>query len=120
MAEFLVRHLARLTANHRCIEFEIVVAHIPANLSRPEADLLIRDRVPDLASLVGRKPATFDYAVYPVPALARGCDGSPDALRALPRVGFSDSTPYITGHAGHASVLGHRSAPIIAHNAGLT
>src|SRR3546814_13884856 len=69
MAEFLGRHLARLTANHRCIEFEIAVAPIPANPSRREAALLIRDRVPDLASRVGRKLAPFAYVFYSVPEL---------------------------------------------------
>ena len=41
--------------NLQCVEFELVASHMLANLSRREADLLIRDQVPDLASLVTRR-----------------------------------------------------------------
>ena len=42
---------------HDCssIEFELVASHTLANLSRREADLLIREQVPDLAGIVTRK-----------------------------------------------------------------
>lgn len=116
MAEFLSRHLASLTANHKCIEFEIAVAHVSANLSRREADLLIRDQVPDLASLVGRKLATFAYAVYAVPELARGCDSSPEALRALPWVGFDDEHRYMPGQAWQTTVLGNQRPAVRTNN----
>lgn len=116
MAEFLGRHLVELTANHRCIEFEIAVAHISANLSRREADLLIRDRVPDLASLVGRKLATFTYAVYGATACADRCAGSVAALKDLPWVGFDDDHQYMPGQAWQAAFLGNRRPAIRTNN----
>lgn len=116
MAEFLGRHLSSLTANHRCIEFEFAVTHVLANLSKREADLLIRERVPDLASLVGRKLATFAYAVYGTADLARGCDGSPAALRELPWVGFDDVHQYMPGQAWQAALLGNRRPGLRTNN----
>ena len=41
--------------NLQCVEFELSANHMLANLSRREADLLIREQVPDQASLVTRK-----------------------------------------------------------------
>ena len=46
-----------------------VASHMLANLSRREADLLIREQVPDLASLVTRRLGRVAYAVYGSPAL---------------------------------------------------
>src|SRR3546814_9089372 len=56
----------------RCIESELVASHMLANLSRREADLLIRDEVPDVASIVTRKLGRAAYAVYGNAELARG------------------------------------------------
>ena len=56
MAAFLARHLPSLRRNLQCVEFELVASHMLANLSRREADLLIREQVPDLASIVTRRP----------------------------------------------------------------
>src|SRR3546814_6240476 len=44
MTAFLARHLPRLRHNMRFIEIELVASHMLANLSRREADLLIRDK----------------------------------------------------------------------------
>lgn len=116
MAEFLGRHLATLRHKRKCIEFEIAVAHVSANLSKREADLLIRDRVPDLASLVGRKLATFAYAVYAAPALAEGCDGSDAALKDLPWVGFDDDHQYMPGQTWQTTFLGNRKPAVRTNN----
>lgn len=116
MGEFLGRHLIQLAANHKCIEFEIAVAHVSANLSRREADLLIRDQVPDLASLVGRKLATFAYAVYGTAAFAAGRDGSPESLTELPWVGFDEEHRYMPGQAWQVSLLGDRKPAVRTNN----
>ncbi len=108
MADFLVRHLLALRENHRCIEFEITVTHISANLSRREADLLIRSRVPNLASIVGRKLATFAFAVYGTRRFAQRSDGSAESLKALPWVGFDEEHTYMPGHAWQTALLGER------------
>ena len=105
MAEFISRHLMRLRENHRCIEFEIAVAHISANLSRREADLLIRNRFPDSAHLVGRKLGRFAYAVYGVREFASQCDGNRDSLRALPWIGFDDDHLYMPGQQWQVDLL---------------
>ncbi|MEQ8817334.1 MAG: LysR family transcriptional regulator [Thalassobaculum sp.] len=116
MAEFLARYLIELTANHRCIEFEIVVAHTYANLSRREADLLIRNRVPDLASLVGRKVATFAYAVYGTAEMAARSDGTRATLVELPWVGFDDEHQYMPGQAWQAALLGNGKPSVRTNN----
>lgn len=116
MAEFLARHLIELTANHRCIEFEITVAHTSANLSRREADLLIRSKVPDLASLVGRKVATFAYAVYGTAGMASLTDGTRPTLVDLPWVGFDDEHQYMPGQAWQTKLLGNNKPPVRTNN----
>ena len=50
-----------------------------ANLSRREADLLIRDQVPDIASIVTRKLGRAAYAIYGNAELAR--QGRPGAAQ---------------------------------------
>jgi DNA-binding transcriptional LysR family regulator len=118
MAEFISRHLMRLRENHRCIEFEIAVAHISANLSRREADLLIRSTLPDSAHLVGRKLGRFAYAVYGVRGFASDCDGSDDALRALPWIGFDDDHVYMPGQQWQVELL-KGTAPEVRTNNGV-
>ena len=51
MAALLARHLPALRARLRQIEFEVIASHTLANLSRREADLLIREQVPELAGI---------------------------------------------------------------------
>ncbi|WP_051243592.1 LysR family transcriptional regulator [Thalassobaculum salexigens] len=118
MAEFISRHLMRLRENHRCIEFEIAVAHTSANLSRREADLLIRNTFPDSAHLVGRKLGRFAYAVYGVREFAAGSDGSPAALRALPWIGFDDDHVYMPGQQWQVDLL-QGTAPEVRTNNGV-
>ncbi|WPZ33890.1 LysR family transcriptional regulator [Thalassobaculum sp. OXR-137] len=116
MAEFISRHLMRLRENHRCIEFEIAVAHISANLSRREADLLIRNRFPDSAHLVGRKLGRFAYAVYGVRDFAKACDGSPESLRALSWIGFDDDHLYMPGQQWQIELLQGRAPEVRTNN----
>lgn len=118
MADFLGRHLLRLRENHQCIEFEIAVTHVSANLSRREADLLIRSRLPDLASIVGRKIGSFAYAVYGVAAFGAELDGSAAALKALPWVGFDEEHAYMPGQAWQAAFLGN-GRPVVRTNNGI-
>src|SRR5262249_36442614 len=46
MTGYLAGHLPRLRRDLQCIEFELTASHMLANLSRREADLLIRDQCP--------------------------------------------------------------------------
>src|SRR5262249_39179304 len=56
MAALLARHLPGLRAGLRQIEFEVIASHTLANLSRREADLLIRQQVPELGGIGARQP----------------------------------------------------------------
>jgi DNA-binding transcriptional LysR family regulator len=96
MTAFLADRLPRLRRNLQCVEFELVASHMLANLSRREADLLIREQVPDLASIVTRRLGRVAYAVYGAPDLAIA-QPSRDALRRLPWVGFDEEHGYMPG-----------------------
>lgn len=64
MAQFLTDHLADLRASLPEIEIELSVAHTSANLVRREADLIIRECLPDAPGLITRRLGDFAYAVY--------------------------------------------------------
>jgi DNA-binding transcriptional LysR family regulator len=104
MTGFLARHLPRLRRNLQCIEFELVASHMLANLSRREADLLIREQVPELASIVTRRLGRVAYAVYGSAALA-GADASRETLRRLPWIGFDDEHDYMPGQGWLLALL---------------
>jgi DNA-binding transcriptional LysR family regulator len=110
MMGFLSRNLPRLRHNLNCIEFELVASHTLANLSRREADLMVRDKVPDLASIVTRKLGHAAYAVYGAVDFAIG-GTSRDALRKLPWIGFDEEHAYMPGQDWlHALLEGKRPA----------
>jgi DNA-binding transcriptional LysR family regulator len=98
MTGFLARHLPRLRQNLQCVEFELVASHMLANLSRREADLLIREQVPDLASIVTRRLGRVAYAVYGSPDL-KVMNIARDTLRCLPWIGFDDEHDYMPGQS---------------------
>lgn len=104
MTAFLARHLPALRRRLEGIEFELSASHTLANLSRREADLLIREQVPELASLVTRKLGRVAYAVYANPALVGG-KPSRAALRALPWAGFDDDHNYMPGQGWLLALL---------------
>src|SRR5260221_4201981 len=102
MAALIARHLAWLRERLRHIEFEVIASHTLANLSRREADLLIREQVPDLAGIVTRKLGRVAYAIYGHPDLAAVFSKGRPAearLRALPWLGFDDDHSYMPGQA---------------------
>jgi DNA-binding transcriptional LysR family regulator len=104
MTGFLAGHLPRLRRNLQCIEFELTASHMLANLSRREADLLIRDQVPDLASLVARKLGRVAYAVYGRPELLTPrC--TREVLRRAPWCGFDDDHNYMPGQSWLLALL---------------
>jgi DNA-binding transcriptional LysR family regulator len=104
MTAFLAERLPRLRRNLQCVEFELVASHTLANLSRREADLLIREQVPDLASIVTRRLGRVAYAVYGNPDLAV-TPISRDALRRLPWVGFDEEHNYMPGQSWVVDLL---------------
>ena len=98
MTAFIASHLPRLRRNLQCVEFELVASHMLANLSRREADLLIREQVPDLASIVTRRLGRVAYAVYGSPAIAVA-DAARDTLRQMPWISFDEEHNYMPGQS---------------------
>lgn len=96
MSALLARHLPALQRQLAEIEFELVASHTLANLSRREADLLIREQVPDLADIIARKLGRVAYAAYAAPALAVP-RLSPAAMKQVPWVTFDDDHAYMPG-----------------------
>jgi DNA-binding transcriptional LysR family regulator len=96
MTVFLTRNLARLRENLSSVEFELAASHTLANLSRREADLLIREQVPELGSIVARKLGRVAYAIYAHPDIAIA-KLTPAAMKSLPWIGFDDDHAYMPG-----------------------
>jgi len=107
MAAWLARHLPELRRGLQQIEFELTASHTLANLSRREADLLIREQMPDLGGIVARKLGRVAYAVYGHRSLAH----AKAELKSLPWIGFDDDHAYMPGQAWlHALLDGGKPA----------
>lgn len=96
ISALLARHLPDLRARLTQIEFELSATHTALNLSRREADLLIREQVPDVGDIVARKLGRVAYAIYASPSLAVA-KPTLAALKAVPWVGFDDDHTYMPG-----------------------
>jgi DNA-binding transcriptional LysR family regulator len=114
MAGFLAAHLPRLRRNLQCIEFELVASHALANLSRREADLLIREQVPDSASIVTRRLGRAAHAVYG----HRDLPARParEALRRMTWLGFDEEHGYMAGQDWLRDLLGSDRPAIRVNN----
>jgi len=97
MSTLLARHLPELRRKLAEIEFELSASHTLANLSRREADLLIREQVPDGAGLIARKLGRVAYAIYAHPDIAVP-RLSPAVLKSVPWIGFDEDHTYMPGH----------------------
>lgn len=104
MTGFIAAHLPRLRENLQCIEFELSASHTLANLSRREADLLIREQVPDLASIIARKLGHAAYAIY-ARSGTKMTTLTPDNLRQQTWIGFDDDHVYMPGQAWTRQLL---------------
>ncbi|ROP83335.1 DNA-binding transcriptional LysR family regulator [Stella humosa] len=104
MADFIARHLPRIRHGRKCVEIELVASHQLANLSRREADLMIRQDVPEVAGIVTRKLGRTAHAVYARPDLVPS-DPSPDTLRAQPWIGFDEAHVYMPGQRWMMALL---------------
>jgi DNA-binding transcriptional LysR family regulator len=107
MAVLVARHLPWLRARLQQIEFEVIASHTLANLSRREADLLIREQVPELAGIVTRKLCNVAYAVYAARKLALKHTSMP-ALIDQPWIGFDDDHSYMPGQHWLQEQIGRR------------
>jgi DNA-binding transcriptional LysR family regulator len=115
MTAFLARNLPRLQRDLQCVEFELGASHTLASLSRREADLLIREQVPDLASIVTRRLCRVAYAVYGT-VLFAAANPSREALKRLPWIGFDDDHSYMPGQAWVLELLGNARPAVRVNN----
>lgn len=104
MTGFLASQLPRLRRGLQCIEIELVASHQLANLSRREADLMIREQVPDIASIVARRLGRVEYAIYASRDLTLP-DTAPETLRRLTWAGFDEEHAYMPGQAWVSDLL---------------
>jgi DNA-binding transcriptional LysR family regulator len=112
---FIARHLPDLRRNLQFIEFELAESHNLANLSRREADLLIREEVPNLASLVTRRLGRVAHAVYAGVDFEIG-DPTDDVLRGAPWCGFDDAHTYMPGQGWMIELLGQARPTVRVNN----
>lgn len=112
MAAWLARHLAELRKGLAQIEFELTASHTLANLSRREADLLIREQVPDLHGIVTRKLGRVAYAIYGHRSLSR----TRTELKAMPWIGFDDDHLYMPGQRWLLELLGGAKPAVRGNN----
>ena len=115
MAALIARHLAELRSKLRQIEFEVIASHTLANLSRREADLLIREQVPELGGIVTRKLGRVAFAIYaarefPVKRTTTA------ALAELPWIGFDDDHISMPGQQWLHERLGERRRAVRGNN----
>ncbi len=96
MSALVARHLPWLRQRLQHIEFELTASHTLANLSRREADLLIREQVPELGGIVARKLGRVAYAIYAHPDIAVA-KLTPPAFKTVPWIGFDDDHSYMPG-----------------------
>jgi len=112
MAAWLARHLAELRKGLAQIEFELTASHTLANLSRREADLLIREQVPDLHGIVTRKLGRVAYAIYGHRTLVRAVTD----LKSMPWIGFDDDHLYMPGQQWLHELLGGGKPAVRGNN----
>lgn len=120
-AQFLADRITDLQARLPDIEFEIAVSHLYANLSKREADLVLRECLPDQAGLIARKLADFRYAVYGAAGYVRD---NPVAMtdgryRECTWVGFDEEHAYFTQQKWLDQTLGNGMATVRVNNGAL-
>src|SRR5262249_33449170 len=99
------------------IEFELATSHMLANLSKREADLMIREQVPQLADIIARKLGRVAYAIYGRPDVVVPAGRlAPEKLRALPWVGFDEEHGYMPGQKWVAALLGEARLAMRVNN----
>jgi len=120
IAQFLTDQMPTLRRRLPDVEFELSVAHIGANLSKREADLLIRECLPDVPGLIARKLGHFAYAIY----------GATSALPQMPAahgearfrdcdwVSYDEDHNYFAGARWLLDRLGNRQ-PVVRVNNGI-
>lgn len=120
-AQFLADRITDLRERLPDIEFEIAVSHLYANLSKREADLILRECLPDQPGLIVRKLADFRYAVYGSAAYVRDNPvAMTDARYAdCDWVAFDEHHTYFTQQKWLDQKMNNRPAAIRVNNGSL-
>lgn len=118
MAQFLTESLTELRERLPEIELELAVTHLGANLSKREADLLIRECLPDNPGLIGRKLGGVAYAVYgEVGLVARHPAARSEArYRDCPWVSYDEEHAYFSDQQWLTGRLDGRVAAVRVNN----
>ena len=120
LTPFIIDHLEPMRIQLPDVEFELFVTHIQVNLSKREADILIRDELPAASSLTARKLAEAAYAVY---GAKNYVDAHPAAktdrrFQDCDWIGFDEMHARFAGYAWLTNNMGNR-APVYRTNSGL-
>lgn len=119
MAQFLSDHIATLRERLPSIEIEIAFSHNNANLSKREADLVLRECLPEQQALIARKLGDLRYAVY---GAAGYVQRHPAALtearyQSCAWVGYDEEHAYFTQQKWLDRKLDGRCASVRVNNA---
>ena len=120
IAQFFMQYLPALRQRCPEIEIELAIAHGAANLSRREADLIIRECLPDIPDVIAKKLGHYHSAVYGSNSYITK---NPDALterryQNCDWVGYDDEHVRFFGQKWLRQKLGKRQ-PIIRSNNGV-
>lgn len=120
IAQFFLHYLPALRQRCPEIEIEFAIAHNAANLSRREADLLIRECLPDIPDIVPKKLGHYHYGVY---GSTRYIESHPSALsesryQECDWIGFDDEHVRFVGQNWLREKLVKRN-PIVRSNNGV-
>jgi DNA-binding transcriptional LysR family regulator len=120
-AQFLSDHMTYLRERLPDIEFEIAESHLYANLSKREADLVLRECMPDQPGLIVRKLGDFRYAVYGSATYVRENPAANAESRYADCawVSFDEDHGYFTQQKWLNQKLGKRKAAIRVNNGSL-
>jgi DNA-binding transcriptional LysR family regulator len=121
IAQFVVPHLPLLQKRCPNIEIEISIAHNAANLSRREADIIIRKCIPDLPDIIAKPLGHYHYAIYSGHEYLEQNPAAmtEDRYQQCDWVGFDDEHVYFSNQLWLRNKLQHKS-PIIRSNNGVT
>ena len=118
IAQFFLQYLPALRQRCPEIEIELSIAHGVANLSRREADLIIRECLPDIPDVIAKKLGHYHCAIYGSKSYIAS---NPDALsdrryQNCDWVGYDDDHVRFFGQKWLRDKLGKRQPSIRSNN----
>jgi DNA-binding transcriptional LysR family regulator len=109
----LLPHLEAFRARYPEIALELIISNDALDLGTRAADVAVRVTLRPPETLIGRKVATVDYAVYATAAyLARHPDPSAAEVDAVTWIGADDAPPWVRRNFPHARVALRVDSPL--------